>query len=227
VWARAADTPPAGEPLISRRLEPGDCLYLPKGTPHGAKTEEGPSGHLTVGILATTWGGLLAELAREVSDRPGFDEPLPPGYLHDPGAFAAEIGGRVRQLAHELGAADPVAVAERWVTRFLTNRPSMLSGAFLDALADPALDPRTELRRRPGSICELRVDGDRMDVLLGDRRLRMPAWVEPAMRTVACAVTVTATELTPWIDPGSGMVLVRRLVREGLLEVVGDGDLAD
>ncbi len=55
-------------------------------------------------------------------------------------------------------------------------------------------------------------------VLLGDRRLDMPGWLEPAMRSVASSDTLAVRDLAPVIaDPASRLVLVRRLVREGLL----------
>jgi hypothetical protein len=57
-------------------------------------------------------------------------------------------------------------------------------------------------------------------VLLGDRRLDMPGWLEPAMRAVASSDTITVRDLAPSLaDPTSRIVLARRLVREGLLLV--------
>jgi hypothetical protein len=57
-------------------------------------------------------------------------------------------------------------------------------------------------------------------VLLGDRELRMPAFVEPAMQIIAAGEVVTVGEL-PGLDEAGTLVLVRRLIREGLIEVVG------
>jgi lysine-specific demethylase/histidyl-hydroxylase NO66 len=219
VWERGAPKPPPGPALITRRLEPGDCLYVPRGTPHAARTQQGPSGHLTIGILTTTWSSLLREIAREAAARPEFDEPLPAGYHRDPARFARNVDIRLARLRDALACIDPSAVADRAIERFLTARPAMLSRGFLDALAEAGIDERTEVRRRPGSVCELRSDGDRLDVLLGDRMLRMPAWVEPAMRTISGEDVLTPADLAPFLGAESAVVLVRRLVREGLLEI--------
>jgi hypothetical protein len=55
-------------------------------------------------------------------------------------------------------------------------------------------------------------------VLLGDRRLDMPGWLESAMRAVRSSDRFAVRDLTPAIaDAGSRLVLVRRLTREGLL----------
>jgi hypothetical protein len=76
----------------------------------------------------------------------------------------------------------------------------------------------TRLARRPGAICEVRTRDDRLVVLLGDRSLEMPGWLEPAMRRVAHAPSFVLGDLADAIsDRESRAVLARRLVREGLL----------
>jgi hypothetical protein len=62
-------------------------------------------------------------------------------------------------------------------------------------------------------------------VLLGLRELKLPPFCEEALRFVAgSAGSFTAADLPGLPDPESGLVLVRRLVREGALEVEGAGD---
>jgi hypothetical protein len=78
----------------------------------------------------------------------------------------------------------------------------------------------TVVRRRPGAVCRLRQREDRLEVLLGDRTLRMPARLAPVMRVIVASDRLTARDLAGHLDPSSRLVLVRRLVREGLLESV-------
>jgi hypothetical protein len=67
-------------------------------------------------------------------------------------------------------------------------------------------------------VCVLRPEGDRLVVLLGDRRLEMPGWLEPAMRRIAEGTPLLVADLSDEIpDAASRAVLARRLVREGLL----------
>jgi len=49
----------------------------------------------------------------------------------------------------------------------------------------------------------------------------MPAYCEPALRALAAGATRAGA--LPGLDPESGVVLARRLVREGALEVVDAG----
>ena len=79
------------------------------------------------------------------------------------------------------------------------------------------------LARRPGATCRLRVAGDRLELLLGDRTLTMPAALEPALRQVLAADRFTPADLGGHLDGPSRLVLARRLVREGLLQPTAVG----
>jgi hypothetical protein len=56
-------------------------------------------------------------------------------------------------------------------------------------------------------------------LLIGDRELRVPGWVEPTLRVVVDGTSRRVDDLTT-IDAQSRLVLVRRLVREGVVEIV-------
>ena len=114
---------------------------------------------------------------------------------------------------------EPADVADGEVRRFLTGRTLWQRGGLRDRLAVRQLDDETPLRRRAGHPCVLVPAGDRLQVLLGDRELSMPAHLALALETVRGAGILRPVDLP--LDPQSRLVLCRRLVREGLLEVVG------
>jgi hypothetical protein len=64
----------------------------------------------------------------------------------------------------------------------------------------------------------LRPDGDRLHLLLGDRRMTVPARITDAVERARTLEVFTPADVG--LDPQSALVLCRRLVREGLLEVV-------
>ena len=76
----------------------------------------------------------------------------------------------------------------------------------------------TSLRRRPGKPCVVRADGDRLQLSLGDRRLTVPARIADAVEKARTLEVFTPEDLG--LDEQSALVLCRRLIREGLLEVV-------
>jgi hypothetical protein len=209
----------------------GDAIYMPTGTPHAASTQETLSGHLTVGVHVASWRDVLADAWSEVGADPAFDAPVPAGWHEDRAAFAAALRRRLDAAASAVAAVDPATIAERRTERFLTTRAPLVRGVLTDQLAAGAIDDTTLVRRRAGSVCEvLGADREIVTVLLGDRRLAMPAWLEPAIRRVAVASAFAVGDLAREVaDAESRAVLVRRLVREGLLilEPPGGGIAAD
>jgi hypothetical protein len=203
-------------------VRPGDCIYMPAGTPHAASTQETLSGHLTVGIHVTTWRDVVGDAWRRVEADPSLDEPLPAGWSGDADALALELAARLRSLGPRLAEADARSIAEARVERFLSTRGPVLRGALVDQLALGEIGDESEVRRRSGSVCELRPKGERLVVLLGDRRLEMPGWLEPAMRRIASSEAFRVADLAAEVpDEESRAVLIRRLVREGLLRPHG------
>ena len=198
-------------------LEPGVSMYLPTGTPHAARAQDMVSLHVTLGINQLTWRGLVertvAPVLRDVAD-----DHLPAGYLDDPAALAGPLAERLEQLAAAVRRLDAAAAVEAEVRRFLTTRPPRLEGGLRDVLAREAITDTTPVRRRPGHPCVLLDRGDRVEVLLGDRSMTVPAWIRPALDEVRGRAELIPADLP--LDPQSNLVLCRRLVREGLLAIV-------
>jgi bifunctional lysine-specific demethylase and histidyl-hydroxylase NO66 len=202
------------------RMEPGTSMYLPTGTPHAARTQHSASLHVTLGVNQVTWRQVLTRAVQDLLAADAWDAAIPAGYPDGPGAFAEEVGARMHTLAEQIEAADAEAVAAAEVRRFLTSRATAVRGGLRDRLAVRSLRDRTRLRRRPGAVCALVADGDRLRVLLGDRELRVPAHLHDAVEHVRTHDDQRPADLSPWLDEESRRVLVRRLVVEGLLEVV-------
>ena len=199
-------------------LGPGDCIYMPTGTAHAATTGDVLSGHLTVGVHVVRWSDVLADVCRSLADEQALDEAIPVGWTTDRARFGDLLRQRLGTLGSALDGVDVDAVAEARIRRFLSTRAQLLRGVLVQRQAVDAIEDDTVLTVRPGAVCELERDGDRLMVLLGDRRLDMPGWLESAMRAVRSSDRFAVRDLTPAIaDAGSRLVLVRRLTREGLL----------
>jgi len=199
----------------------GDTIYMPAGTPHAARAQDVLSGHLTVGIHVTPWREVLTGVVgRMTAD---MDDPVAAGWTEDVDGFADELRGRLAALASALGEVDVRTSAGERRERFLSNRAQLARGTIAERAVPIVVDDDTVVARRPGAMCEIALRGDRLVVLLGDRRLEMPAWVERAMRLLADLdedgeLVVRALDVG-LSDPASRSVLVRRLVREGLLTI--------
>lgn len=214
------DLPPSRSPLIDALLAPGHSLYIPAGFPHSASTQERASVHITVGILTMTWAAALKEALKLVESDPALLEPLPLRFAVEDGAFTEEVRRRLVKIGSSVAELDPAEITRRLRRKVLTTRQPLLRGQIHRLLDLDKIGDESVVTRRDGSICVLdTIDGE-LSVLLGDRELRMPGWVEPAMTLIAGGASVTVADL-PGLDEAGRLALVRRLIREGLLEVVG------
>jgi hypothetical protein len=200
-------------------LEPGLSMYLPTGTPHSARSQEHTSLHVTVGINQLTWRDLLRKLGDRVLADDRYDARLPVGYPQDPSVLARELAEELGAFASGLGALDAEAVADERASAFLTERTPALRGGLNDLVELGSLSDESVLEQRPTSACVLRTGPERLTVLLGDRQLRMPTRLTDVMVFVRDNASFRVADLAPWLDAESRLVVVRRLVREGLLRI--------
>ena len=202
-------------------MKPGTSMYLPTGTPHMARTGEGVASlHVTVGINQVVWADILKDVVTRLIDAdPAQQDRLPAAPYADPATLAQLLGERLNGLADRFAVFDTVAEVDRLEATFRTGRQPALAGGLRDLLDLRELSPDTPLRRRPGSQCTIRQRDASLVLLLGDRRLTLPAGAEEAVRFVTEAELVRPSDV-PGIDEAGALVLCRRLVREGLLEVV-------
>ena len=213
--------PPDDDPVIEAELHRGDSLYIPRGFPHAASTQERASAHVTVGILSYRWADLIREVVRQAQQEAEFAGSLPIRFADDPDSLGSLAAERLRGFQLWLDKQEPREAAERLARLFLTGRRPILAGQLQQFELIDSLDDSTLVRRRPGAMCMIRGEGgEEIAVFLGDRELRMPAWVRPAVERVSEGPPVRVGDLAPHLDGEGRVVLVRRLVREGLLEVI-------
>nr|MBA2531241.1 cupin [Nocardioidaceae bacterium] len=167
-----------------------------------------------------TWRSVLVRAVGRLLTDPELDEPLPAGYHQEPRAFAASLHIQLMQLRNLLSDADPNELATAETAYFLSSRTATLRGALLDRVDLAAIGDSTGLRRRPGARLTTVADRNHLRLLLDDRELQVPGHLAPALRHVDQHHQLTPADLAGWLDSDSRLVLCRRLVREGLLEVV-------
>lgn len=217
----------AGPPVLSAELAAGDCLYVPRGFLHAARAQEALSAHLTIGVVTTTWYDLLRDVVAGAAADPALRRALPAGFAADPAGLVAGIEEAVGRLRSWLDTVDAGATAHAAARRFYAGRPPLLAGQLHQLGLLDAIDDSTELRRREGGVCHLIAGSDRLAVVLGGgRELDMPVGLLPAMQRIRAAAGTgpfRLGELGDLLDGPSRVVLGRRLVSEGLLEIVTGG----
>ncbi len=211
----------AGPAIMSVELQAGDCLYVPRGFLHSARAQEQLSAHLTIGVVTTTWHDVLRELVADVAEEPEFRRALPPGYAEDPAGLSAGVDEAVARFRKWLDGVDVDAVAEAAARRFLAARSPLLAGQLRQLGMVEDLSDASTVRRRQGSVCHLTEVGHRLTVVLGGgRELDMPGALTPVLARIRATGAFRLGDLGDLLDGPSRLVLGRRLVVEGLLEIV-------
>lgn len=217
-WSRDRDRP--GPVVMDTELEAGDCLYLPRGTPHAAESTDEVSLHLTVGIRTITWFDLLHRVLDQAAEEPRFRAGLPAGLADDPEALAEAVAPLLAEVAEWFAGRDPRTVAEREVDRFRADRAHRTAGQLRRMLSAPSIGPETHVRARTDVPVRWAAADGRLVVDLPDREIDLPAEVAPEVERLLSGRPVQVASLDGRLDADGRLVLVRRLVREGALDVV-------
>lgn len=206
--------------VIDRELRPGDVLYIPKGFPHAATTTESSSAHLTVGVITHDVGEVVRAILKHIEEEASFSDRLVGEAARNKAALRAEVERVAGDLRLWLDKLDVDAVVDSLARRYVSTSQPILRGQLRQLELLDQISDDTVIRHRRGATCVLDASGDRMHVLLSDRELTMPLVAQAAMELIAARASFHVQELVPSIDRDSAIVLVRRLVREGFLEVV-------
>ncbi|EOM76085.1 cupin [Rhodococcus rhodnii] len=224
---RAAVEARAAEPAaIDAVLAPGDALYLPRGWIHSARSLGETSVHLTVGVSAFTQLDVVRALLTALGDRAELRASLPMGLdTADPVALepiVRDVAQTMGKLLHEqtegidrpdgVVASGSASLAARFVD--LTRPEPVRPLATVDAIA--ALGPDTAVRVRAGLHPRVERRGDRTTLRLPTATLSLPVSCDDAVRAVMSGETLTPAAL-PGLDEHDALVLIRRLLREGVV----------
>lgn len=212
---------PIGAPTLEFKLDAGDIAYIPRGVAHDAHSDDNVSLHITAGALCYKWADLLVELMAEASlNHPAFRKSLPPG-------FAAQEFDRtparntLRDLLQQLSASSELdPILDRFVDEFISACPPLLRGQMSELATLDSLTTRSVVSPRPGGIFHLRTNGASTAVACYGRTITFPSHTTEALQFALGRPQFVVSELPCDLDDEGKLTLVRRLVREGLVQVV-------
>jgi len=175
----------------------------------------------TIGVLAATAHDVLRRIVERAAEEPAFRRTLPVGYAADEAAAAAVVEDVVGELVTWLKGVDRDLLAHDLVTDAARRRPARLHGHLLDLVASDEIDDATIVAARTGVVSELRRSGPgRMQLVLRDGTIDLPDVLDASVRRLLDGAPHRVAELDDRLDEASRRVLVRRLVREGVLGIV-------
>jgi len=219
-WKANPDDPSSLTLREEAVLEAGDLLYIPRGFYHEAKTSNEHSLHLTVSLDPVYWISVLQKSLELVcKDLPVLRQALPPG-------FPARIDSRedlARTFRSLLDLVSEHASFDQAIRAILTDELSSLrhppDGHFADLVKLDEIGPNTEVERRTGMVPMVKLHNDNAVLQFGTNHIQGPAALLPALEFVRDRRIFKAADLPGSITEASKVVLVRRMVREGLLKL--------
>lgn len=208
-----------GEPTHDFVLEAGDFIYLPRGYIHEALTADEGSLHITVGVYYLLWRDVLQTLLTLCDGERLVREALPPGFASQD-AMPTGANLHFAALTDLLQEKLPQAMATV-AESFVTTHEIFRDGGLLDANNVGHIDLTTVVRPRPGTLWRINTDDDYATLLTSpNKQITMPAFTDESLRFALGGAPFQVGALAGLLDDGGKLVLVKRLIREGLLEIV-------
>ena len=208
-------------------LEPGDMVYVPRGLTHDAVSTDQTSLHITTGLMVRSWADLLTEAVRMMAhDNVEFREALPPGFT-DEGYDVGPAIEKFAALLAKVASADLEPVLQEFREDFIGSRLPRVHGQMAELARMADLNAASRLIARPNLIYRLMVvpgkgdEDDTVAVSCQGAVICLPAFAREPLAHALSGQAFSLTELPGDLDEAGRAVLVRRLLREGLVMFSG------
>jgi ribosomal protein L16 Arg81 hydroxylase len=209
-----------GRPSMEVDLHAGDTLYVPRGLVHDAPSLDETSLHATVGVLSYTWTDLLLEaLASAVLSDSAFRHALPHDLLQPDFDRTAAHRACRDLLARLSELVDTDAALDAFIQELIHSRRPRLYGQMAQLQALGSLTLNSVVARRPGLAYALVEEPSAIRVQCYGNEIRFPQSAINAVQYVLSHQEFRISDLPDDLDDPGKLVLVRRLVREGVLSV--------
>jgi ribosomal protein L16 Arg81 hydroxylase len=208
-----------GEQII---IEPGDLIYIPRGYLHSATSIDETSLHITLGVISRTWTDVIIEaVALACAKDPAFREGLPIELL---GKDKEEAKERARFLFDELwdklsNAIDVKEVIENFSTELTSRQRSLVSGQLQQIVRLPDLNEDSVVKARRGPI-KWSDEGDTLSIVAFEKIITFPSRLKMELSALLSGDVLRVADVSTNINSEGKVTLAKRLVREGLLEVL-------
>lgn len=196
--------------------EPGDLIYIPRGTPHTVESTS-ESLHLAILFVPTTLREALIAAVDYLSD---FERELrEPAYgeatTTDPGALAQRVtDGLARLLEHSRSEGFIQSAMDLRASRMVSDLTPLPKPAGVAQIA-----PDTQVRHSPLAISYLRTGQGTLDFTVPGEHIAIHRGVEQELRFIAENAHFRVRDIVGESSDEVRVALVSRLIATGLLQV--------
>ncbi|MEM7192025.1 MAG: cupin domain-containing protein [Pseudomonadota bacterium] len=207
-----------GEVTEEFDLRAGDTLYIPRGLVHEAISTDETSMHITVGVMSWTWFDFLTEAVECLAaDDKDVRAALPRSFAHtdcDPDTFKAAFADLARRLAD----VDSEQLRLRFADRLIDRRRPHLRDQMQALKQAGKLNLDSVVGCRPLLSYRIEEDDETVRLRFHRNEITLPVIAAPALRHALTTKRFSVADLPGDLDDAGKLVLVRRLIREGLLQ---------
>ena len=207
-----------GPPTRTFTLHAGDLLYCPRGLYHSARSTDEASLHITLGLIGKTWADVMIEaVSAACLASPAFRANLPVGFANanfDARQAAATFRSLLDVFARE---AQLTPILARFAEDFVSSRRPSLYGCLQEVQGAPELSIESTVCSRADLVLLQREEADRIVILFGSTEIGLPLFVRDAVNFALAGAPFVVRDLPGELDDAGKVVLVQRLLREGLL----------
>jgi len=205
-------SPPNFEPLI----QPGDCLYVPRGVFHEALTTEGSSLQISLGVFPYLWCDVLHKMIDDLANsESAFRRSASIPTVTESGRLSSDF----RNLLSLLESASPEKTVSEMKRKSLAHQTKECSGRLMDLERIAKISNKTSFQKRE-IFTELKNSEEEIEVFFYDKGVVFPDFVSHELEYILKGDVFTIEELPGILDEASRLVLLEKLVAEGLVRIV-------
>ncbi len=208
-----------GEVVHDFVLNAGDTLYMPRGYIHEALTSDSHSMHITIGIKVWTWFDALTRVVNRALDEckqdQRFRQSLPRHFAEEADtALADRLTPLLDRFEQHLRADGIAALLSE---SFVSSRWAYRRGQLLDLSRLDTVNVNTTVCRRANTIVRTNGTQDGIELAFQGKWITFPSHAAEAVNYVSQHDRFRVDDLPDLLDDASKVVLIKRLIREGLL----------
>jgi ribosomal protein L16 Arg81 hydroxylase len=197
-------------------LAQGDMIYIPRGFVHAAECESEPSLHITLGILAYTWGDLLhAAINAATLEDKHLEHALPLGFIHGDTHRLVERVGTVLRGTAEANYLN--AVVDRFKDELVTRFPIDVSGQITTFFQASQLVLEDKAGPRGGILYRMHDEEKSVRLNVGGRVITFPDFFAESLRFALSTPVYRIREIAGDLEDEEKIVFVERLMQEGMV----------
>jgi hypothetical protein len=209
-----------GPLVLEALLEPGDCLYLPRGFVHQAVAHDEPSVHLTLGIHVLTWLDLLSVALGQAAYRnEDLRRALPMGLFKE-GNNSVEFEKEFNALGQLFVRDSVFADAVSEIAESFAQRRAESPGGHKDWVGEMGtVDRETKVEGNGQLRFYLAADGTMAGLACGQKEFWLPVSFASALRFVAAQSVFLPSEIPGLVGDNGKLTFVRHLLKDGFLRI--------